>query len=271
MKHIVLAFTYAIFLVAAQSHAWTGIVDFENGSTGASAFDFYKDTTYSKDFVHSGGQSGKSYFPGGSIGKYTGGNYTFPQTLSEGDELWFRMYVYFPNNFDFTTNPRTKLMRTKNGGGHTGLTWRSSGTVNANNEIDVSKFIANNPNYKSLFTLEKGVWQAVEMYLKLSSKPGSGVYRVWHKGKLVFDDRKTQTLVAGYNVPGGFFGSYWNGGSPKPQSMYVDDIVWTSDTPSNRDANGHPFIGLGKGNPSTSAPEPKPASPPVAPKVSLNN
>jgi len=42
--------------------------------------------------------------------------------------------------------------------------------------------------------------------------------------------------------------------------MYVDDIVVTSDTPANRDANGNPMVGTstssGSGSDSTSRPAP---------------
>ena len=40
--------------------------------------------------------------------------------------------------------------------------------------------------------------------------------------------------------------SYWNGGAPQTQTMYVDDIIVTSQTPTTKDAQGNPYIGMGE-------------------------
>ncbi len=265
MKKTVLAFTYAIFFIASQSHAWTKTLDFENGSVGAQAFSIYTNTSYSKDYFHSGSQASKIFYPAGGEGETSGGNYRYPPGISNGSEVWFRAYFYFPSDFDFRASPVSKLMRSKNGAGHMGITWYSDGTVGAANELDMSAFVRTNPNWENVFKLSKGKWQAVEMYFKFSPAAGSGIFRVWHDGKLVLEDTKTPTIASGYQVPGSFYGAYWNGGAPKNQSMYVDDVVWTSDTPANRDAQGNAYIGLGKGN-SSSTPV-LADSPPVAPNL----
>ena len=53
----------------------------------------------------------------------------------------------------------------------------------------------------------------------------------------------------------------WNGGSPKAQTQYIDDVVITTNTPVQRDAAGNPMIGPMDGtNP---PPQPVEATPPT--------
>ena len=91
-----------------------------------------------------------------------------------------------------------------------------------------------------------GNWYALEMYVKFSSKPGQGIYRIWEDGNLIFEDKDTATFrnptdVSTYVL----IGNYWNGSGPKIQAPYVDDVVITNQKPSRIDANGNPMIGLG--------------------------
>lgn len=272
MKHIVSSFFYAAVLLGSmQAHAWTVIEDYEDGSLGSRPPQNCRtDCKNSNDVVHSGKQSAKLSISQGSVGKSWGVDFGFPSSLSEGDELWYRAYMYFPSSFDFSSpGSGAKLMRFDSGGKWISILFgpKASGNLKADSEAGGSPFYNQNASSrKSLGNLKKGVWQAIEMYVKFSSKNGQGKFRVWNDGKLVFEDNSTNTLEsAGRKSTRALFGTYWNGGSPKTQSLYLDDIVWTTDRPANKDSKGNAFIGVSgfKAAPSEPKKETSPPNPPI--------
>lgn len=91
-------------------------------------------------------------------------------------------------------------------------------------------------------------WESYEFYVKFHHKAkddgGEAVVRFWKNGKLLKEvtDRKTLVNSSDYSQRTLLF-TYWNGGAPKTQHMYVDNIVLTSQKPTNRDEKGNPYIG----------------------------
>jgi hypothetical protein len=75
---------------------------------------------------------------------------------------------------------------------------------------------------------------------------GQAEIRFWKNGALMADltDRITMKTTASYSDQTNLF-TYWNGGAPATEAMYVDDLVLTTDTPSAKDAAGHPYVGVG--------------------------
>ena len=82
-------------------------------------------------------------------------------------------------------------------------------------------------------------WVSLEIYVY--SDPTNGVVRIWKNGVLADTYTGNTYDGSGYNTI--LYMSYWNGGSPSGQSQYIDDVVITTDTPSNVDAQGNHMIG----------------------------
>jgi hypothetical protein len=110
-------------------------------------------------------------------------------------------------------------------------------------------------------------WETFELYIKFHPEPrasgGEAVVRFWKNGELLSEitDRKTLVNMDSVVTRSLLF-TYWNGGAPKTQSMWVDDIVITSDTPHARDAHGNPYVGVGRG---------LPPAPPAAPSLKVGD
>jgi hypothetical protein len=93
-------------------------------------------------------------------------------------------------------------------------------------------------------------WEAVEVYIKVGLA-GESIHRCWRNGVLWFEDTLNATAQdsGGFIKSAGLFGHYSNvaneAGSPKDQSLWVDDVVITNERPSGIDAHGNPYIGVG--------------------------
>lgn len=284
MNKAVLALLFTLALFSTQSQAWTINANFEAGSPGdkaqgSSGFGgAFSNSIYTNKVVHSGTKAAQLSIASGSQGwGEWGGTFSFPAKLKEGNELWFRVYAYFPSGFNFkTTGAALKMMRThtaSSGGkneGYIDLLLSNSGhSIVVGSEV-ISDWYNNNADWKSLGgPVTTGKWHAFETYVKFSSKPGQGITRVWQNGKLIKEDKKTATLRSSSSVSDFIYlFTYWNGGSPKAQTAYVDDIAITTSRPENRDANGNAFVGLGKTN-SAATPPPAENTPPLAPELSV--
>ena len=186
-----------------------------------------------------------------------GGIINHPTALKKGDEIWFRVRTYMPAGFNYNSSgegSHLKFLRV-----HTQTT---SGTnegyddwyINPKGSSIAHLFIFEgeqlwsdlaNSSYAPV--LDK--WETYEMYLKLDNvsvdSGGQARIRVWKNGELLADitNRKTLSTASSISDRSHLF-TYWNGGAPQTQKMYVDDIVLTSDTPSERDAKGNPFVGV---------------------------
>ena len=271
MKRITLALIFSIFF-GTQVHAWVETAGFENGTIGQQAigpdaFDNggYTNTTFDNQVVRNGTVSAKMTAIQGSTD--WGAFNRFPSTLGEGDEIWMRYYLYFPPGFNFSCSQcaglKTMRIHTRSASGanegYFDVLIGAGVGLNVASEVANTDFYNNWPNgsWAGLGSpVPTGQWHAIEQYVKFSSVPGQGIYRVWQNGNLIFEDTQTYTLrsstsVADYN----FIFGYWNGNAPATQSAYIDDFVVSSDTPSNFDSHGNRFIGLST---STFVARPKP-------------
>lgn len=287
-------------LFTAQSHAWVVTHGFEDGENGTIAqnnksgnsdgFDAVAGgSLYSTKHVYKGKQSGSTKINTGDTGygKW-GGQFNLPTNLGVGDELWWKVAIYIPSDFQFDSGKglgkgmrikTTKANATGNGGyidnyfkGYSAGGCRMHGVAN---EASATVFTANNPaskenNCDPKFTNASGFnrlnvgapiprdkWVVFEQYVKFSANPNAGIYRMWQDGKLVFEDKKTwilvsPTAVAQYTL----LFTYWNAGSPKNNTVWVDDVVLTNQQPDNTDSLGNPFLGISGASSFTSPPKP---------------
>jgi len=174
------------------------------------------------------------------------------RNLVQGDELWYRIWYYFPAGFDFTASGSgLKLTRVKtvdSGGGHEAfISSHIQGNLSMGNAINHAAFTENNGSSSNAGdTVTTGNWMAVERYHKFHSTPGQGIYRVYQNGNLIFEDLLTETLTTSSSeVSAVYIFTYWNGGAPQSQHCYIDEIILTSETPSDTDEDDNPFIGVG--------------------------
>ena len=108
MKYIIL---YALLFFTTQAHAWVINADFENGAVGSgeaqgsNAFsDAFSNTIYTNKLAHGGSLAAVTSITEGQTGfGQWGGKLRFPKVLVEGDQIWFRVWLYYPAGFDFTT------------------------------------------------------------------------------------------------------------------------------------------------------------------------
>ena len=257
MKYVKAALLFTL-LLSTQAGAWVIDANFEGGKIGSLAqgsnalSNAFRYSKYSNSVVHTGSLSSVIGIDAGATGFGDwGGSLRFPAPLREGEEVWYRAYIFFPQDFDLSAGGvGLKTMRihaqSSSGSNEGYLDMLISGDLTIGIEFAREAFQATNTDWKNFgVNVTKGTWHAYEQYVKFSSVPGRGIYRVWQDGKLVLDDNTTKTLGgSGSSSDFVYIFSYWNDGAPKTQSAYIDDIYITNQRPSQRDANGNPMIGL---------------------------
>ena len=176
--------------------------------------------------------------------------------LHEGEELWYRAWVFFPNGFDFNCNcsEGVKFMRVatkSSSGAHEGYQnfFISNNKMVIASSVNLKIFYTNNPvgTIRSIGEqITTGRWHAYELYIKFSGVPGKGIFRAWQDGNLIFEDKRTATMnsTTSYADFVWIF-TYWNNKAPRTQSAYIDDVVITNQRPNNVDSRGNPYIGVG--------------------------
>lgn len=279
MKLVLIAITMLCNLVfVAPVVAWTVNATFESFPAGPGGGDknlgqgdgIYGTNTrmsVSESYAHSGVKSLAISLPGGRENTWQH-DFRLPASILDGGEVWSRFYTYVPADFDWSSNPIMKLFRlavANSAGSQAGyisiLTTRPSNygctgvpnnfgyIVGGSELLDARGFVCQNRNTQQINFLTPGVWHALELYVKASAS-GSGVLRIWHQGELIWEHTGVSNIPAGGSIlsgNGNFTGhllGWWNGGVPKDQSIYFDDISYTNATPAKRDANGNPMIGL---------------------------
>lgn len=255
----------------AVAHGWRVEVDFEDGTEGANAegpdaFNAARSGTfYDRAQAHGGSQSAISTIEAATTGPGWGGSWRFPGAVREGGEVWYRVWVYYPDGFDFSCgcSEGIKFMRlwTQPGGttdGSTEGSWdyylSTSGAVMATG-VNGPEFYGNHPwpheDIRGLGgPIETGSWHAYEHYVKLSSVSGEAIIRAWRDGVLIFEDTESATLTTDNSeVYGSSIWGYWNNTAPRTQSAWVDDVVITNEAPGAVDAFGNAYIGIGEAPP----------------------
>lgn len=280
MKPILTILFLTQLLFSNHASAWVIKANFENNSVGDKAMlpnlDAFHDTAhnskYSNSVVHSGSRSGSvTTIAGdkanGGFGKW-GGAWKFPRKLKRGDEIWFRVWVYYPTGWSFNCDGCSegmKFMRihvASANGGNEGYhhnyinTGNNEGRLFIGGEVIGSdgKTIFENKtmdelrgkNSSGVVKVSLGQWHVYEQYVRFDSTPGKGIRRTWFDGNLIMEDKTTATLGASDSVSDFIYiWTYWNGGAPKTQTAYIDDVVITNEIPSNTDTSGNSFIGTG--------------------------
>lgn len=187
-----------------------------------------------------------------------GGEINPPKNLVRGDEVWIRIRTFMPIGFNYDSTAEGKRLKF--------LRWRtfdSSGSATGHVDWYINPSSVSTPFsfiyegeavWKDFGTsqdkIKLGQWETYEYYIKFDSVPASkgGHARVitWKNG-ILLDDIKNRITLLDPNGSSSLLRifTYWNGGSPATQTMYVDDLTITTDTPANRDAFGNPYVGMG--------------------------
>lgn len=241
------------FFASGQVFAWTTGSTFEGGSNGALAngsngFTYSgTQTFYDNTQVHSGSMAARMHWTntGGAEGfTYTHGEFG---TSSYNNELWIRGYFYFPAGFRFQAWPYCKFIRAQSAGGSNGYV---SVEFNTDSNGNAQLVQSNEPSSGYIADIPKsnittGTWHYVEQYVKFGNP---GIQRIWLDGVLKLNDTSHYTGTGGNLI---YIMTQWNGWDEhftSPQDQWIDDIVITTDTPANRDANNYPMIGPTSGS-----------------------
>jgi hypothetical protein len=248
-------------------YAWTQYEKCE-GNHGAVAQNFFSLTTYHANNRAEGDSSCQFSITAGTDGwAKWGGVIDFPDYLKKGDEVWINMKLFIPEDFDYSTNTGAlkfvRLRQRSGTGSHEGY---------LDNLISVpgwypailhllkedQSYVVRYGESSSYSELPKGEWFTYELYVyfdeQTGSNGGSAIIRSWLNNELLTEELEIKTLnSADSEVISLYLFTYWNGNSPKSQSLLIDDITITSDRPSNQDFQGNPFIG---GEPLTTVPRP---------------
>jgi hypothetical protein len=192
-------------------------------------------------------------------------------TAVEGDEIWFRVHELMPYGYDhysYSGGAKLKWMRMQTGaiadgsnGGYNDLyvdfksekrwTCIKEASTDGVNWVPFSTF-SDPPLY------DDAQWHSYEFYVKFSKNPAVGEMRYWVDGVLsgavnraTLSDPAVNGGPSDYQCTRLLYHTYWNGGCPKDQSSYYDNVAiamkiagFRDDTPHlAQDAQGNLFIG----------------------------
>jgi hypothetical protein len=266
--------------------------------SGDGGIEWFSGTKTSNTQAYGGrGRSAALSITGGTSGwGQFGGIMTYPSPIKEGGEIWWRIRTFMPASYDYSSSTfalkfmrvHTRAAGSKANNGFLDLYIKPSGQMMFQSEVghehspgvwwgqDNQMFSAQSNGLERLNpVVALNGWETYEVYTKFSSVPGSGIYRVWKNGVLVYenltwntfkspDDPNTSSDSIPSESEAAYLFTYWNGNAPQTQTMYVDDLVVTNETPVTKDSSGNRYIGMGAVA-STSAPES--TSPPMPPSV----
>lgn len=271
-------FIVLLLLYATSVSAWTTIRNFNDGTVGANAkgSDAFSgsagDSYYSNEQVSEGPLSAELNITAGetAFGSW-GGAITFPSNLYKGDEIWLRVKTFMPVGFNYNSTSngnRLKFLRVHTMSPSAANQGYDDWYINPQGSSTPFSWIYEGEQKWVHFgdsgdAIQLGKWETYEMYLYLDDLPtasgGKARIRLWKDGVLLQDitDRKTLKAADSYAEKIYIF-TYWNGGAPKTQKMWMDDIVVTTETPDARDAQNNPYIGI-----ASSSNYPAKPSPPI--------
>lgn len=248
-----------ICLLSLNANAWTIQQDYDAQSLGDTC-DSWQDTEsiVTNIAAFSGSQSCLNRVNiGDTAFGYWGGTINFPSNLVKGDEIWIRLHTFMPTGFDYNSSAEGNLLKflrvhTRDAT-NTNIGYNDWYITPTDNSFASHQFIYEGEqvwSYVTDLSLRPvlNTWETYEIYLKLDNVPaasgGQARVRFWKNGILILDaaDRQTLQTAVAFAERMHIF-TYWNGGSPQTQQMYIDDLIITSTTPTNTDASGNPFIG----------------------------
>lgn len=246
-----------------ESPGWTVVKNFNNGpngsvAMGSDAFDGdAKRSYYSNVQAREGAYSAELNIQSGktAFGSW-GGVINFPKQLARGDEMWISLEMYIPSSFKIATNTgslKFMRLRQKNAdGSHTGYL---DNLIRMPDQTSGVFTLLKEGQHKLFHYGERGVddlpydkWFRYEMYVKFDNVPkdrgGSANVKAWLNDKLITDEDRAMTITnSGVTVNGLYLFTYWNGGAPKDQKLYVDNIIMTTKKPLKKDNKGNLMIG----------------------------
>jgi hypothetical protein len=249
--------------------AWTMSADFDSGAlgtkvdrggdgfSGAGGGGLYSNETAIK------GNSAKLHIEEGKTGfGMWGGEFLFPEKVYRGGNLWYQVHVYFPEDFDhysYGEGNRLKFLRIQTfttdnkNRGYLDLYIDQKGSANPFKWIyEGEQRWSNVGNQSDMIVKDR--WESYQMQVTLDVTPvndgGEAEVRIWKNGKLLshITDRATLQAETDYSSRALLF-TYWNGGAPKTQSMFVDEITITTDAPNSFDVQGNSRLPSLIGNP----------------------
>ena len=254
--------------------------------SGAGGMEWFSGTKVTNDQTYSGsGRSASLSVTKGTSGwGEFGAVVNYPSTIKEGGEVWWRVRTFMPKSYNYAADAfalkfmrtHTRAITTKNNHGFLDLYIQPNGgllyQIEVGHEVEPGKWwgqvneSASKQSNAELAAIDPkvvlGRWETYEIYVKFSQS--SGIYRVWKDGNLVYENTKWETMKSKSGSPESeselmnLF-TYWNGDAPQTQTMYIDDLVVTTDKPAARDNYGNPYLGMGADLPATLSP-PKPPS-----------
>src|SRR5574343_2013546 len=231
-----------LILFPSLSFGWPKPAPFESGTNGQLAEgvsgwdDAYFQTYFSTDRAHTGTKSCKGVWATGETSTVNADMY-LSSPVTRGGEIWFRAYHYFATPWSWDNSAVVKVMRIHGDSGgmlslFAGNTGGSNGNITLSNEPATVQTESSTP-------FGTNTWMCLEIYVKYDNP---GIIRICKNGILVLEDTSHATYTGG-SLDFVYYMSYWNGGAPQIQTQYVDDVVLTTDTPSNVDASGNHMVG----------------------------
>ena len=253
-----------ILLASSNASAWTVSEDYDAQGLNERCAPFWDDGADSKvsnEQSISGNKSCRMAVPSG--GKTWGGGFVSPSFLHKGDEAWIRFRLYLPLDFDYgaySAGNKLKFIRmtvrdTSNDSivGRLDWYWHREGSTSKFGKI-LERDKCTTDCWETFGGANaeqvRGVWETYEMYAKFDhvsvNDGGEGRVRVWKNGILMADLTDRPTMWPGSDeVSSMMIFSHWNGGSPKAQHLYFEDLIATNEVPGSSDAAGNPYIGVG--------------------------
>jgi hypothetical protein len=181
--------------------------------------------------------------------------------LGEGDDVWMRQALYFPEGFCFghgTTSGDgwgvTKWTRIEfDDGGPDGApgsrltlqlgNFAASGCNDHATVWGASREYAGATNCQpeSFPALTTGGWRMVQWHVRFASDD-TGFIRFWLDEQFL-GEWTGQTLPSSQpKVDFVVYGDYWNGSPQEDVAWYLDDVIFTKEAPDTVDAGGRPYI-----------------------------
>ncbi|MDB6063073.1 MAG: hypothetical protein JWM78_3176 [Verrucomicrobiaceae bacterium] len=277
----------AASVTACSAFAWRIDMNFNNGVLGKAAqgsggfSDAAGGTFFTDTNSYEGGKAVEMNITKGATAFGTwGGIINYPTVLKKGDQIWYRVRTFMPAGFNYNSTSegnRLKFLRIHTLSASNSNEGYNDWYINPKGSAIADSYIFEGEQVWDDFGAAKyapvlGTWETYEFYVKFDNVPvssgGTARVRVWKNGELLKDitNRKTLVSASSFSDRAHMF-TYWNGGSPATQKLYVDDIVLTSDTPAAVDAKGNPFVGTGTKTTTTSTPAA--ASPPAPPVLQI--
>jgi len=278
----------AAVVLTPRADAWTISQNFDSSAVGtACGWDAAGGSVVSADQSYTLKNSCKLTITSRATGfGMWGGVIAHPTPVKQGGQLWMRVHTFMPTGFDYDSTGEgnhLKFLRY-----HTATTAGANGGyddiyINPSGNANPFQFIYEGEQVWDLIgtaagtlvgnlmgtnkdVIQLGVWETYEYWVKFDTvsvkNGGQAEVRFWKNGALMADltDRITLSNASLIVDQTNLF-TYWNGGAPATQSMYVDDLVLTTDTPSAKDAAGNSYIGVGSGA-NTGTPPPAVPDPP---------